>query len=35
MLDQFSIQILGVIATGGYTAVLTFVLLKFVDLAIG
>ena len=35
MLDQFSIQVLGVIATGGYTAVLTFVLLKFVDLAIG
>ena len=35
MLDQFSIQILGVLATGGYTAVLTFVLLKFVDLAIG
>ena len=35
MLDQFSIQVLGVIATGGYTAVLTFALLKFVDLAIG
>ena len=33
--DQLSVQVLGVIATGGYTAVLTFVLLKFIDLAIG
>ena len=35
MYDQFSVQVLGVIATGSYTAVLTFVLLKFIDLAIG
>ena len=33
--DQFFVQLLGVIATGGYTALLTFVLLKFIDLAIG
>ncbi|MBC09939.1 MAG: ammonia channel protein [Gammaproteobacteria bacterium] len=33
--DQFFVQLIGVIATGGYTAVLTFVLLKSIDLAIG
>jgi Amt family ammonium transporter len=35
MLDQLGVQVTGVLATGGYTAVLTFVLLKVIDGLIG
>ena len=35
MLSQTAVQLLGVVACGGYTAIVTFVLLKIVDRVLG